>query len=159
MEVIDDYFNRLAQNIANVSASFIFTVDESGFHEFVDAHEIQVVVPASFPHDSVTVPVIRSKKRSTMLAAISADGSYLTPMMIVQRKTYEIDLCESGLTPEAVMIVYRGRGFINRSFFDLWASRVLFPEIEWRREQFHYMGDVIVLIDGCTCYDSEWVPR
>jgi hypothetical protein len=112
VEVIEDHFSRLAQNIANVPASFIFNIDESGFQEFADAYEIQVVVPASFPHDSVTVPVNRSEKRSRMLAAISADGSSLTPMVIVQRKTYEVDLCESGFTPEAVMIVHCERGFI-----------------------------------------------
>jgi hypothetical protein len=94
VEVIEDHFNPLAQNFANVPASFIFNIDESGFQEFVDAHEIQIVVPASFLHDSVTVPVNRSEKRSTMLAAIRADGSYLTPMVIVQPKTYEIELSE-----------------------------------------------------------------
>jgi hypothetical protein len=120
VEVIDDHFNRLAQNTANVSASFIFNIDESAFQEFVDAHETEVVVPASFPHDSVTVPMNGSGKRSAMLAAISAYGSYLTPMVIVQRKTYEIHLCESGFAPEGVMIAYRERGFIDRNLIGPW---------------------------------------
>jgi hypothetical protein len=45
--------------------------------------------------------------------------------------------------------------FIDRNLVDLWALRVLISEIERRREHFHYMGDVIVLIDGCTCHDSD----
>jgi hypothetical protein len=155
VEVIEDQFNRLAQNNANVPASFIFDIDESGFHEFMDVHEVQVVVLASFPHDSVTIPVNRTEKRSAVLAAISAEGSYLTQVVIVQWKMYEIDLCESGLTPEAVMIVHRERGFIDRNLFDLWASRVLFPEIERRHGRFHSMGDVIVRIDGCACHGSD----
>jgi hypothetical protein len=156
VEVIEDHSNRLPQKIANVPASFIFNIDESGFREFVDANEIQVVVPASFPLDSVTVPVNRSGTRSTMVAAISADISYLTPMVIVQRKMYEIDLCDSGFTSEAMMIVNRECGFIDQNLFDLWPSRVLFPEIERKRDDFRYLGDVIVLIDGCTCRDSDW---
>jgi hypothetical protein len=154
-EMIDDHFNGLAQNTANVPALFIFNIDAFGFQEFVDAHEIQAVVPAGFPHDSVTVPVNRSGKRLTMLAAISADGSSLTLKVIVQRKTYEIDRCGSGFNPEAVIIVHRERGFIGRNLFDLWASKVPFPEIEPRCEHFHYKEDVILLIDGCTCHDSD----
>jgi hypothetical protein len=155
-EVIEGDFNCLAQNIANVPASFIFNIHESGFQEFVDTHKIQVVVPVSFLYYSVKVPVNRSEKRSTILAALSADGSDLTSVVVVQRKTNGINLCESRFTPEAVMIVHRRRGFIDRNLFDLWESRVLFPEIERRREHFHYMGDVIVLIDGRTYYDFDW---
>jgi hypothetical protein len=33
---------------------------------------------------------------------------------------------------------------------------VLFPEIERMREHFHYIGHVIVLIDGRTSHDSDW---
>jgi hypothetical protein len=33
---------------------------------------------------------------------------------------------------------------------------MLFLEIERRREHLHYMRDVITLIDGCICHDSDW---
>jgi hypothetical protein len=34
---------------------------------------------------------------------------------------------------------------------------VLFPEIEKRRAQFEYGGDAVLIIDGCTCHDSDWL--
>jgi hypothetical protein len=54
------------------------------------------------------------------------------------------------------MSIHRECGFIDRKLFDLRASRVPFPEIERRGKHFHDMGDVIVLIDSCTCHDSDW---
>jgi hypothetical protein len=67
-----------------------------------------------------------------MLAAVSADGSYLKPMAMIQPKTDETELFELGFTPESVMIIHRERDFIDRVLFELWATKVLFPEIEKR---------------------------
>jgi hypothetical protein len=81
-----------------VPAAFIFNADESGFQDFGDAREVQVIVAVDFDHDSISVPSNRSEKRATMLVAVSADGCSLKPMIIIQRKTYEVDLFESGFT-------------------------------------------------------------
>jgi hypothetical protein len=93
-----------------------------------------------------------------MLVAVSADGSYRKPMAIIQRKTYEIELSDVGLTPESVMIVHREHGFIDRVLFELWAATVLFPEIERRHTHVGYAGDAIVILDGCTCHDPIVSP-
>jgi hypothetical protein len=89
---IQEHFHRLEEEVENVPAAFIFNADEAGFQDFVDAREVQVIVPAGFDHGSITVPSNRSEKRAAMLVAVSADGSSLKPMIIFQRKTYEVDL-------------------------------------------------------------------
>jgi hypothetical protein len=91
-----------------------------------------------------------------MLAALSADGSSLKPMIIIQRKTYEIDLFESGFTPDKVLIVHGERGFIDRTLFDLWAGTMFFPEIERRRLEYQYDGPPVLILDGCTSHESDW---
>jgi hypothetical protein len=70
--------------------------DKSGFQEFVDACEMRVIVAASYPHHPIDILANRSVKRSTMLAAVSADGSCLKPMIMIQHKAYEVDHFEAG---------------------------------------------------------------
>jgi hypothetical protein len=64
-------------------------------------------------------------------------------MVIIQRKTYETDLFEE-------------RGFIDRALLQLWAMKLLFLEVERRRAYFSYAVGAVVIIDGCTCHDSDW---
>jgi hypothetical protein len=56
IEAIEQHFSQLAQETENVPPAFIFNADESGFQDFADVHEIQVIVPASFVHDSIEIP-------------------------------------------------------------------------------------------------------
>jgi hypothetical protein len=132
VEAIHDHFYRLQQEIENVPAAFIFNADESSFQDFVDAREVHIIVSAEFESDSISIPSQRSEKRATMLAAISADGCALIPMVIIQRETYKLDLSESEFTPDKVLIAHRERGFIDRQHFDIWEETVPFPEIEER---------------------------
>jgi hypothetical protein len=87
-EVIQGHFRRLEVEIDNVPAGFIFNADESGLQDFVDAREIQVIVPGEFDQDSTSAPSTRSEKRATMLVAVSAHGCSLKPIIIIPRKTY-----------------------------------------------------------------------
>jgi hypothetical protein len=48
IESIQEQFQRLAQEIENLSAAFILNADKSAFQDFVDSREIQVVVPLRF---------------------------------------------------------------------------------------------------------------
>jgi hypothetical protein len=112
VEAIDEHFVRLSQELEPVSVGFISNVNESRFQGFVGFREIQVVVPASYERDMIEIPANRSEKRSTMLAVVSADSSYLKPMAIIQRKTDEIGPFDAVFTPDKAMIVHRERGFI-----------------------------------------------
>jgi hypothetical protein len=91
-----------------------------------------------------------------MVAAVSGDGGMLNPLVIVQRKTYETDIIETGFTPDKLDIVFRERGFIDRFLFDEWARTIFFPEIERRRLAFNYGGQAVLILDGCTCHNSDW---
>jgi hypothetical protein len=132
MGTVQNHVARLAQEIQNVPAVLIFKADEFIFQEFMDASEMRIIDPASYPHDSIEIPASRSMKWSAMLVVVSADGSYLKPIIMIQRKTYEVDLLETGFTPANVLIVHCDCDFIDRNLFQLWAEKGLFPEIERR---------------------------
>ena len=95
-ESINKHFEDLSRNITGIPARFIFNADESGFQDFVDSSEVHVIVPSSYHEETINVPTDRSQKRATMLATIAADGSFLKPLVIMQRKTYENDIMEAG---------------------------------------------------------------
>jgi hypothetical protein len=52
---------------------------------YTDARPETVVVPADYPLDYMFIPADRSIKRSTLVAAIAADGIGLKPLIIVSR--------------------------------------------------------------------------
>jgi hypothetical protein len=91
-----------------------------------------------------------------MVAAVSSDGGSLRPLVIVQRKTDEVDIIESGLTNNKVRIVHREGGFIGRNLFGEWAGATFFPEVQRRRAEFDYAGPVVLILDRCACHTSDW---
>jgi hypothetical protein len=66
----------------------------------------------------VDVPVPRSGKRITLVAYISADGSFLKPTMIIHRKTVDDDLVMTGLTTEKLAIRSYPKGYMDTAIFD-----------------------------------------
>ena len=86
--------NIFDQNM--IPDKFVFTLDETGCQPYVDAFDIQVIVPFQHEGDEVFVPVERRRKRNTMICSISADSSLLKPAFIIPRKTYEDELTKMG---------------------------------------------------------------
>jgi hypothetical protein len=95
-EEIEAYLNDMTQLIEDCPAAMIVNLDETGHCDWVDARREKVVVPEGFPADEIQVPVERASKRSSLLGAITADGGYLKPLVIVERDTLETELFDLG---------------------------------------------------------------
>ena len=121
-ELIDLFYYEL-ENVLTLGlpSALIINIDECGFSEWVDTNDIQVVVPIDYERDSIEIPVTRASKRSSMIAGIYADGSTLTPGIVVSRKTIEMKLYECWYTPEKVSICFQENGFFDTSTFLIWA--------------------------------------
>jgi hypothetical protein len=70
--------------------SIVVNMDEARFADFPDARPQVVVVPESYPCD--TIPRDRRVKRSKMIAGIAADGTDLKPLIIVLLLTIQKEL-------------------------------------------------------------------
>jgi hypothetical protein len=90
-----------------------------------------------------------------MLAGISVDGCALKPMIIIQRKAYELERFESNFIPDKMLIVHRERAFIVRPLFDLWAESVLYPEIQGPFIEYQHEGNAVLILDGCNSHESD----
>ena len=96
IELIEQYYDEIEGilQVENIPAMFVINIDEAGFVDWADAMKTTVVILCDFQEESVTIPMARSGKRASLLAAIAADGSVLTLAIVVPRKTVEAELME-----------------------------------------------------------------
>jgi hypothetical protein len=114
-----------------------------------------VMVPSTYEADQIPIPVDRVARRTSLLVCISADGSYLRPLLILPRKTIESELIEQGISEAHAKMVYQEHGFISTALFEEWCLEVFFPELEARRQHLGYWGEAVLILDGLCCHDSD----
>jgi hypothetical protein len=153
--VIENYYKFLEAHLKDFPAALVLNLDERGHDDWVDAHSQKVAVPISFTEKTIPVPVSRKTKRTTLLGAIVADGSYLKPLVILQRSTCEMELYQIGYTPRNAMLRHQENGFIDTPLFNEWTDEVLFPYIMRTRAELGYQGPALVILDGCTSHGSD----
>jgi hypothetical protein len=152
---IQEYFEKLTRDITDAPASLVINIDECGYQEWADAHIENVIVPKEHRADTIELPKNRSQRRSTMVAAITADGGTLKPMLIVSRKTIETEIYETGYTPNEFIFVIQENGFIDSDLFLRWATDVLVPYVIKERERLLYSGPAYLIMDGCSTHLSD----
>jgi hypothetical protein len=130
---IVQYAQRLAASVNGTPAAVVFHLDESGFQDWVNLRNSKVVVPSGFRDHSIMIPVERNVNQNWLLVCITADGTYLRPLLIVPRKTIDQELVEQDITSAICKMVHQEYGFITTSTFDEWwwefSSRSL-PTVE-----------------------------
>ena len=141
---IDKYFDYLKHVIRDVQAAFVVNIDESGFQDYSDAKETVVIVPASYPGDSMVIPVDRSIKRASLMGGIALDGRTLKPALVLGRKTVEREVYKHGYTPDNVLFLYQENGFFTTELFEEYVDQVLLPYFRNRRQELRYEGVAIV---------------
>ena len=158
---IDAYFQRIAEiiEVGDIPAAFVVNVDESGFDQFVDARRSVRIVPREYEFDSIPVPVTRTEKRATLVAAICADGSAMRPMVILQRQTVEEELLVRGYTGDKVHFARSEKGFMTTFLFNEWAEKTFIPEMRRKRADHRYAGPALLLLDGFGCHHSDAFMR
>jgi hypothetical protein len=152
---IDLYYEHLESILIDFPAALVINLDETGHQDWTDANTEKVIVPLSYKSNKFTLPIDRQAKRATLLAAITAAGDALKPLIIVPRHTCEQELYEIGFTPQSVLYAEQENGFITAELFNYWAEEVLFPYIERTRKELEYTGDAIVILDGCTAHTND----
>jgi hypothetical protein len=88
-----------------------------------------VVVPVDFEDTVLLIAVTRNDKRAPCVAGIAANIRVPKPLIVIPRKTIEIDLYEYGYTPDTCRILFQEHGFLTREIFAEWAEAVVFPDM------------------------------
>jgi hypothetical protein len=150
-EAIDAYYERVSTLLPGIPRAFVVNADESGFADYTDARPETVVVPSDYPLDHIFIPADRSIKRSTLVAAIAADGTGLKPLIIVPRLTIEREVGLWGYQGR-VIFKYQEHGFVTITIFEEWVDKVLLPYYADQRRLTKYPGWGLLILDGCTCH-------
>jgi hypothetical protein len=153
---IDAYYNVLKSLLDDFPAGVVVNVDETGHQDWADSRADNVVVPVTDESVSIRIPIDRDTKRATIVAAITADGRYLKPLVVILRDTCEAELFQIGFTPEKVLYESQEKGFINIELVNWWTSDVIFPYITQTRERLTCNGQAVVILDGCTSHGSDF---
>jgi transposase len=123
---IDGYYEYLERTLDVVPSAVIYNVDETGFDAWVGASRLRVVVPVDLEESAIPIPVTRKDKRASCIACNVANGCALKPVIVIPRKTIEIDLYECGFTPDTCHVVFQEHGFLTGELFAEWAEAVFF---------------------------------
>ena len=159
LDAIIEFYDELSaffeENL--VPDAFCFNVDESGFQPWADKTTELVVIPTDADDTKVVFPVDRTRKRSSLVATIAADGTYLAPLIIIPRKTIEKEMLSCGYRPENNhYIVSQECGFITSLIWDFWVETIFIPEVQRRRTLHNYSGEVVLLLDGCSAHSTDF---
>jgi hypothetical protein len=141
------WFLNLKQAILNIPRYFVLNMDETGLDDWVDSRNVHVLVPMSNTDAKISIPVQRACKRATLTGCIAADGSALKPLVILSAKTIAEDIIQAGFTEDKVLFIYQSHGFMTKMIFEFWCKEIFFPYIMQKRNQFHYNGVAILLMD------------
>ena len=98
--------------------------------------------------------VTRQNNHETFLACISADGSYLKPLIVIKRKTLDVRICRIPIM-DKIIIGSSESGFINSNLFDRWVENALIPYIKQRREEHKHEGRALLLLDGASSHFTK----
>jgi transposase len=157
IEDIRTYFEYLKKSIYGVPNHFIYNMDELGHQIWADRKSKVVVIPRICPEKKIHIPVPRQGKRITLIVAVSASGRYTKPFFIIPRKTYDVDLHLFGIDDYNVEIKYQTKGFVDRDIVEYWFSSIFLPEIRQNQKTFNYNGKTILILDNCTCHNSDYI--
>ena len=157
IDAIMRYFEALQEAVDGVPAALVLNLDESGFQRFADAANETVIVSKGCQRPVHAVP--RDEKRATFLAAITASGRYLRPLMILPRLTIEAELFACGYSEDVVALASSSCGFITKNLFERYCAEVLVPYVRRTREKTDYNGRAVLIMDGCSCHRSAFLDE
>jgi hypothetical protein len=146
------FFQHAMQVTDGVPSHFVFNMDEMGHQDEANRTAKTCLVPAYHPTKHVYIPVSRTGKRITQMAAIAADGSVWKPEILIPRKTVDTDLLLTVLTSEKVTKRSQPPGFVAAALFDAWPETTFLPELTLRRTKFQYTGPAVLFLDQCSAH-------
>ena len=147
-EDINRFYDELESLLPYVHYRFCFNLDETGQVEAKDTHPVKVCVPITIRPDAVKLSYDRSAKRFTLLHTISTDGKFLSPFIIIPRKTLEGDFFRYFDDEERNMMRYQENGFMTDILFEEFMTRNFIPAVNAKKAKYEYDGMTLLIMDN-----------
>jgi hypothetical protein len=92
---------------------------------------------------------------SALIAELcKVDKGTLKPIVIVPRKTIDLDLVTTGLASEKIQLFHQPKVYIDHNIFHDWLEPTFVPELQRRRQARHYDGPAVLMLDNCTAHTT-----
>lgn len=145
-------FREAASIFDGTPAHFAFIMDEMRHQEWGDRNAQICFVPVFHLDGHVTVPIPEVRKRITLVACISGDGSFLKWMIIIHRKTDDDGLVLMGFTSEKLTVRSQSKGYMDTESLDAWLAETFLTELSRRRKCYHHGAPAILPLDNCVLH-------
>ena len=137
-------------NTYNIPSYFILNVDEECHEDYSDSKKERMFVTQE-TKGSINYPFKRSNTHTTFIACITADGSYLKPLIVIKRKTIEARVFRVPIF-DKLYIAANESGFITTEIFDDWVNKIFISYIDSKRKEMDYTGPAVLILDGWSCH-------
>jgi hypothetical protein len=71
---------------------------------------------------------------------------------VIVRKTFDAELALQGYSNEKVDVYSQSKSFIDIAIFQDWFQTNFIPELQRRRDLYHYGGEAFIIMDNCTAH-------
>ena len=155
-EDIEIYQKLLTEHVSGKPNWLIYNLDECGLSTAVGAKRQKVVIPRDKAGQPVHIAFEREPSNTTVMPCICLDGSTMTPLVVLKRKTLDLDV----FTPSCrehidVFIEHSERGYSTQEIFLKWLREMFFPQLHIRRTQLSSTDlEAIILADRATIHIS-----
>jgi hypothetical protein len=127
LQATSEYSTTLSTPLDGVPLELLLNMDELGHANWSGAHSETVPVPQELEVDSMPVPVSRTGKRITLIGCMCTDGSFISLLLIIQRRAVDADLRLFGIFNASCRIGPQTNGFVDCTIFEAEWRRGLFP--------------------------------
>ena len=130
-DIIENY--RVLKNTVNEThPSLLINIDEIGFCDWADRQSCCIFVKKEHIKSDMKFGVSRSSKRSSLICAICADGTYIHPAVVIPNIMYDKKIDEQY---PSISVFKTSTGFVNKQIFSLYILETVLPWAVSKREQ------------------------
>jgi len=129
-EQLKEYVKQFEKELEGVEPSFLFNADESG----LDDRKYTNKKVVSLNNNPATCKIVRPAGQITVMPTICADGTVVTPMVNISRKSIPNDFPKYGLpVGQNGYIVQSPKGYMTSDLFESYFETIFIPQIKMKR--------------------------
>jgi hypothetical protein len=159
LEQIRGHFELRSDSGFDTSCHFVFKMDDMGYPNWAGRGPVMCCMPVEDQRNLLHFAVSGTCKWNTLIACISADGSYAKFGVIIPRKTSDDDdddeIGASGWTQNKCLISILSKSLIDTVIFGDWLQAISACVLNEPRQRQSYPSPAFLLLDNSPAHRSK----
>lgn len=138
-------------------SDLVINLDEAGINEWADRKSKKVIATVQQDNGQIYHAVTRKKRTTTILPTINLSEDSFIPMIIIRRKTIDVEVFEKELREDFdVRIRSSDNGFITTEIFNEYIEETIIPYVQNKRRKMNLpKEEEAISMDNCSWNLSE----